>query len=176
MLMLGVSEAVIRLSPFKIRRASNICASERPKTDFAMLWRSSTSRLLCVFKEISPSLTNRTRTATRHGGHGGVLQKLRTGQGCLIEAPMFEGLTSFIMVEHLAGEAFRPLKGQWDTRRSCPSIENSTPRKTATLRSCRIAHSLSAATGRRIRSLFRRRQVAANKILTPEANLGGFEA
>lgn len=41
----------------------------------------------------------------------GVVQQVKTGKGCLIEAPMFEGLTSFIMAEHLAGETFRPSEG-----------------------------------------------------------------
>lgn len=38
----------------------------------------------------------------------GVFQQARTGKGCLIEAPMFEGVVSFLMAEHLAGETFRP--------------------------------------------------------------------
>lgn len=41
----------------------------------------------------------------------GVLQQVRTGKGCAIEAPMFEGLVSFLMAEHLSGETFRPPKG-----------------------------------------------------------------
>ena len=41
----------------------------------------------------------------------GVVQQAKTGRGCLIEAPMFEGLVSFLMAEHLAGESFRPAQG-----------------------------------------------------------------
>ncbi len=41
----------------------------------------------------------------------GVVQQAKTGRGCLIEAPMFEGLVSFLMAEHLAGETFRPAQG-----------------------------------------------------------------
>ena len=41
----------------------------------------------------------------------GVVQQSKTGEGCLIEAPMFEAMTSFLMAEHLAGETFRPAMG-----------------------------------------------------------------
>lgn len=41
----------------------------------------------------------------------GVIQQSRTGRGCVIEAPMFEGLVSFLMAEHLSGETFRPSRG-----------------------------------------------------------------
>lgn len=47
----------------------------------------------------------------------GVVQQLRTGAGCVIEAPMFEGLVSFLMAEHLAGETFRPALGGIGYRR-----------------------------------------------------------
>ena len=42
----------------------------------------------------------------------GVIRQTKTGRGCLIEAPMFEGLVSFLMAEHLAGETFRPARGK----------------------------------------------------------------
>ena len=41
----------------------------------------------------------------------GVVKQTKTGKGCVIEAPMFEGLVSFLLAEHLAGERFRPAKG-----------------------------------------------------------------
>lgn len=41
----------------------------------------------------------------------GVVQQTKTGRGCVIEAPMFESLVSFLMAEHLSGETFRPSKG-----------------------------------------------------------------
>lgn len=47
----------------------------------------------------------------------GVVQQAKTGQGCMIEAPMFEGLTAFLMAEHLAGETFRPAKGPMGYKR-----------------------------------------------------------
>ena len=47
----------------------------------------------------------------------GVVQQLGTGAGCVIEAPMFEGLVSFLMAEHLAGETFRPALGEIGYRR-----------------------------------------------------------
>lgn len=41
----------------------------------------------------------------------GIAHQARTGQGCFIEAPMFEGMVSFLMAEQLAGETFQPAKG-----------------------------------------------------------------
>lgn len=41
----------------------------------------------------------------------GVVRQRRTGQGCHIEAPMFEGMVSFLLSEHLHGETFRPAEG-----------------------------------------------------------------
>lgn len=38
----------------------------------------------------------------------GVVQQAKTGKGCVIEAPMYEGLVSFLMAEHLSGQTFRP--------------------------------------------------------------------
>ncbi|MCP5371516.1 MAG: CoA transferase [Hyphomicrobiales bacterium] len=40
-----------------------------------------------------------------------VARQQRTGEGCYIGAPMFEGLVSYLMVEHLAGNTFRPAMG-----------------------------------------------------------------
>lgn len=37
--------------------------------------------------------------------------KLKTGEGQVIETPMFESMTSFTMIEHLAGSAFSPPLG-----------------------------------------------------------------
>lgn len=47
----------------------------------------------------------------------GLAQQRETGAGCVIEAPMFEGLVSFLMAEHLAGETFRPARGEIGYRR-----------------------------------------------------------
>lgn len=41
----------------------------------------------------------------------GVVQQTKTGQGCSIEVPMFEGMVSFLMAEQLAGKTFRPAQG-----------------------------------------------------------------
>lgn len=38
----------------------------------------------------------------------GVTHQAKTGKGCVIEAPMFEGMVAFMMAEHLSGETFRP--------------------------------------------------------------------
>jgi crotonobetainyl-CoA:carnitine CoA-transferase CaiB-like acyl-CoA transferase len=41
----------------------------------------------------------------------GIAQRARTGQGCCIEAPMFECTVSFLMSEQLGGESFVPPLG-----------------------------------------------------------------
>ncbi len=42
---------------------------------------------------------------------GALYHKLNTGEGQEVEVPMFESMTSFTMVEHLAGEGFVPALG-----------------------------------------------------------------
>ena len=42
---------------------------------------------------------------------GGLIHKFRTGKGCHIETPMFEGLVSFIMVEQFSNQSFVPTTG-----------------------------------------------------------------
>ena len=41
----------------------------------------------------------------------GLTHHAKTGKGCVIEAPMFEGMVAFMMPEHLSGETFRPAVG-----------------------------------------------------------------
>ena len=41
----------------------------------------------------------------------GLVRRLRTGQGCAIEVPMFESMTAFLLQEHLAGRSFDPPLG-----------------------------------------------------------------
>jgi crotonobetainyl-CoA:carnitine CoA-transferase CaiB-like acyl-CoA transferase len=41
----------------------------------------------------------------------GLVHRLRTGEGCAIEAPMFESMVAFLLVEHLAGHSFVPPSG-----------------------------------------------------------------
>lgn len=42
---------------------------------------------------------------------GAIYHRLATGEGQEVEVPMFESMTSFTMIEHLAGEAFIPPLG-----------------------------------------------------------------
>ena len=42
---------------------------------------------------------------------GGLINKLRTGEGCYIESPMFEGLVAFLMAEQMAGYSYVPATG-----------------------------------------------------------------
>ena len=41
----------------------------------------------------------------------GLVHQQKTGDGCAIEVPMFESMVAFLLVEHLAGETFRPPLG-----------------------------------------------------------------
>lgn len=42
---------------------------------------------------------------------GGVAHQARTGRGCMIEAPMYESMVSFLMVEQMSGQSFDPPLG-----------------------------------------------------------------
>ena len=42
----------------------------------------------------------------------GLVHRLKTGEGCAIEAPMFESMVAFLLVEHLAGRSFVPPLGE----------------------------------------------------------------
>ncbi len=42
----------------------------------------------------------------------GLVHRAKTGEGALIEVPMFESMISFLMVEHLSGRSFVPPTGQ----------------------------------------------------------------
>jgi crotonobetainyl-CoA:carnitine CoA-transferase CaiB-like acyl-CoA transferase len=41
----------------------------------------------------------------------GLVHRLKTGEGCAIEVPMFESMVAFLLVEHLAGRSFVPPLG-----------------------------------------------------------------
>src|SRR5260221_1964330 len=41
----------------------------------------------------------------------GLVRRLKTGEGCAIEAPMYESMVAFLLVEHLAGRTFVPPLG-----------------------------------------------------------------
>jgi crotonobetainyl-CoA:carnitine CoA-transferase CaiB-like acyl-CoA transferase len=41
----------------------------------------------------------------------GLVHRLKTGEGCAIEAPMFESMVAFLLVEHLSGRSFVPPSG-----------------------------------------------------------------
>ncbi len=42
----------------------------------------------------------------------GLVHRLKTGEGCEIQVPMFETMVSFLLVEHLSGYTFRPPLGE----------------------------------------------------------------
>jgi crotonobetainyl-CoA:carnitine CoA-transferase CaiB-like acyl-CoA transferase len=46
-----------------------------------------------------------------HAVLAAVIHKMRTGRGQLVEVPMFEAFTNFMLVEHLAGQTFDPPHG-----------------------------------------------------------------
>lgn len=46
-----------------------------------------------------------------------LLHKARTGEGQFVEVPMFECVTSFLLVEHLYDHTFEPPTGQWGYQR-----------------------------------------------------------
>ena len=46
-----------------------------------------------------------------------LLHKARTGEGQFVEVPMFECVTSFLLVEHLYDQTFQPPTGQWGYQR-----------------------------------------------------------
>jgi crotonobetainyl-CoA:carnitine CoA-transferase CaiB-like acyl-CoA transferase len=51
------------------------------------------------------------KVAGLHGAYAvlaAIIHKLRTGHGQRVEVPMFEAFTSFMLLEHLAGETFDP--------------------------------------------------------------------
>lgn len=46
-----------------------------------------------------------------------LLHRARTGEGQFVEVPMFECVTSFLLVEHLYDHTFQPPTGQWGYQR-----------------------------------------------------------
>lgn len=46
-----------------------------------------------------------------------LLHRARTGEGQFVEVPMFECVTSFLLVEHLYDQAYQPPSGQWGYQR-----------------------------------------------------------
>lgn len=46
-----------------------------------------------------------------------LLHKARTGEGQFVEVPMFECVTSFLLVEHMYDNTFQPPTGQWGYQR-----------------------------------------------------------
>jgi crotonobetainyl-CoA:carnitine CoA-transferase CaiB-like acyl-CoA transferase len=59
----------------------------------------------------------------------GLVHRLKTGEGCAIEVPMFESMVAFLLVEHLAGRTFVPPLGEAGYERML--AKNRRPYKTA---------------------------------------------
>jgi len=59
----------------------------------------------------------------------GLVHRLKTGEGCAIEVPMFESMVAFLLVEHLAGRSFEPPLGPAGYERML--AKNRRPYKTA---------------------------------------------
>ena len=59
----------------------------------------------------------------------GLVHRLKTGEGCAIEVPMFESMVAFLLVEHLAGRSFAPPLGPAGYERML--AKNRRPYKTA---------------------------------------------
>ena len=79
------------------------CADVLPRTD-----GNPTPRILptLVADKVSGLFLAQAVTAA-------LLHKARTGEGQFVEVPMFECVTSFLLVEHLFGHTFEPPTGQW---------------------------------------------------------------
>lgn len=59
----------------------------------------------------------------------GLVHRLKTGEGCAVEVPMFESMVAFLLVEHLAGRSFAPSLGPAGYERML--AKNRRPYKTA---------------------------------------------
>jgi crotonobetainyl-CoA:carnitine CoA-transferase CaiB-like acyl-CoA transferase len=59
----------------------------------------------------------------------GLVHRLKTGEGCAIEVPMFESMAAFLLLEHLAGRTFDPPLGPAGYERML--AKNRRPYKTA---------------------------------------------
>jgi crotonobetainyl-CoA:carnitine CoA-transferase CaiB-like acyl-CoA transferase len=83
------------------------CADILPRTD-----GNPTPRILptLVADKVSGLFMAQAVTAA-------LLHRERTGEGQFVEVPMFECVTSFLLVEHLYGHTFDPPTGQWGYNR-----------------------------------------------------------
>ncbi|MBX3483849.1 CaiB/BaiF CoA-transferase family protein [Phenylobacterium sp.] len=83
------------------------CADLLPRTD-----GDPTPRILptLVADKVSGLFLSQAVTAA-------LLHKARTGEGQFVEVPMFECVTSFLLVEHLYDHTFDPPTGQWGYQR-----------------------------------------------------------
>lgn len=70
------------------------------------------------------------KVAGLHGAYGAlaaIIHRLRTGEGQLVEVPMFEAFTSFMMLEHLGGQTFDPPVGSVGYQRQIDPLRQPFP-------------------------------------------------
>lgn len=70
------------------------------------------------------------KVAGLHGAYGAlaaIVHRLRTGEGQLVEVPMFEAFTSFMMLEHLGGQTFDPPVGSVGYQRQIDPLRQPFP-------------------------------------------------
>ena len=66
-----------------------------------------------------------------YGALAAIVHRQRTGEGQLVEVPMFEAFSSFMLLEHLGGQTFDPPVGPAGYPRQIDRCASPSPRRTA---------------------------------------------